>query len=65
VSLVVLVLIICMCVKFFTVAWIFMHLKFDRRILTFAFYGGLATAVAIYVSVLTILNVWYAGHPHP
>ena len=65
VSLVIVVLVICMCVKFFTVAYIFMHLRFDKPILTWAFYSGHAVAVAVYLAILTILNVWYHGHPHP
>jgi hypothetical protein len=64
-SLVTAVLILCMAVKFFTVAYIFMHLKFDKRVLTIVFYFGLTTAVLVYLAVLTMLNVWYPGHPHP
>ena len=59
------VLLLLMAVKFFTVAYVFMHLKFDKRLLTVVFYSGLALAVVVYVAVLTILNVWYPSHPHP
>ena len=59
------VLLLLMAVKFFTVAYVFMHLKFDKRVLTVIFYSGLSLAVVVYVAVLTILNVWYPGHPHP
>ena len=59
------VLLLLLAVKFFTVAYIFMHLRFDKRILTVVFYSGLALAVLVYVAILTILNVWYHGHPHP
>ncbi len=58
-------LLILMAVKFFTVAYVFMHLKFDKRILTVAFYSGLVLAVVVYVAVMTILRVWYPGSPHP
>ena len=54
-----------MAVKFFTVAYVFMHLRFDKRILTVVFYAGLGLAVVVYVAVMTILNLWYPGHPHP
>lgn len=56
------VLLILMAVKFFTVAWIFMHLKFDKKILTWAFYSGLILAVAVYLAVLTMFRIWYPGH---
>jgi cytochrome c oxidase subunit IV len=58
-------LLFLMAVKFFTVAYVFMHLKFDKKILTVVFYSGLGLAVAVYVAILTILNVWSHGHPHP
>ena len=38
--------------KFFVVASVFMHLKFDSKILTRSFYAGLALAVAVYMAVL-------------
>ncbi len=59
------VLLLLMAVKFFTVAYIFMHLRFDQRVLTVVFYSGLILAVVVYIAVLTILNLWYHGHPHP
>jgi len=58
-------LLLLMAVKFFTVVYVFMHLKFDKRILTVIFYAGVTLAVVVYVAVLTILNVWYPGRPHP
>src|SRR5689334_14894124 len=45
-------LMILMAVKFFVVAYIFMHLKFDKPILTWVFYSGLALAVAVYIAAL-------------
>jgi cytochrome c oxidase subunit 4 len=59
------VLLLLMAIKFFTVAYIFMHLKFDKPVLTVVFYSGLGLAVAVYVAVMTILNLWSHGHPHP
>jgi cytochrome c oxidase subunit IV len=59
------VLLFLMAVKFFIVAYIFMHLRFDRRVLTVIFYSGLGLAVVVYLAVMTILNLWYPGHPHP
>jgi heme/copper-type cytochrome/quinol oxidase subunit 4 len=53
------VLLILMAVKFFIVAWVFMHLKFDKPILTWLFYSGLATAVAVYLGVLTAFRLWW------
>jgi len=58
-------LLFLMAIKFFTVAYVFMHLKFDRKMLTVIFYSGLGLAVVVYVAILTMLNVWYPGHPHP
>ncbi|MEY4130351.1 MAG: hypothetical protein RLZZ31_475 [Actinomycetota bacterium] len=46
------VLMILMAVKFFTIAYIFMHLKFDKPILTWVFYTGLILAVLVYIAVL-------------
>jgi len=46
------VLMILMAVKFFTIAYIFMHLKCDKPILTRIFYTGLVLAVAVYIAVL-------------
>jgi len=46
------VLMILMAVKFFTIAYIFMHLKFDKPILTRIFYTVLVLAVAVYIAVL-------------
>jgi cytochrome c oxidase subunit 4 len=58
-SMLVPVLLLLMAVKFFIVAWVFMHLKFDKRILTWLFYSGLATAVVVYLGVLTAFRLWW------
>ena len=55
------VLMILMAVKFFTVAYIFMHLRFDKKILTWVFYSGLTLAVLVYIAVLSMFRIWYPG----
>ncbi len=45
-------LLFMMAVKFFIVASFFMHLRFDNRIFTWCFYGGLALAVGVYIVAL-------------
>lgn len=47
-----------MALKFFAVAYWFMHLKWDNRILTWCFYAGVILAVAVYIAVLTVMHVW-------
>jgi cytochrome c oxidase subunit 4 len=54
-------LMIMMAVKFFTVAYIFMHLKFDKPILTWVFYSGLVLAVLVYIAVLSAFRIWWPG----
>ena len=58
-QLIVPVLLILMAVKFFIVAWVFMHLKFDKPILTWLFYSGLVTAVLVYLAALTTFRIWW------
>jgi hypothetical protein len=38
------------------VAWIFMHLKFDKPILTWAFYSGLFVALGVYIVTLAVFR---------
>lgn len=45
-------LMVLMALKFWTVAWYFMHLKFDKRILTVAFYAGIVLALVVYLCTL-------------
>ena len=45
-------LMVLMAVKFFIVAYIFMHLRFDKKILTYAFYTGLFLALIVYLAVM-------------
>ena len=51
-------LVILMLVKFGLIASFFMHLRFDRRILTRIFYFGLALALAVYIVALSVMNIW-------
>jgi cytochrome c oxidase subunit 4 len=53
------VLMILMAVKFFTILYIFMHLKFDKPILTRLFYAGLFLAVLVYIAMLTTFRIWF------
>ena len=51
-------LVFLMIVKFGTVTAFFMHLKFDKRILTVVFYAGLILALLVYMAVLTVFRFW-------
>jgi cytochrome c oxidase subunit 4 len=48
-----------MAVKFFTILYIFMHLKFDKPILTRIFYTGLVLAMLVYIAMLTTFRFWF------
>ena len=56
------VLMILMAIKFFTIVYIFMHLKFDKPILTRIFYMGLVLAVLVYIAMLSTFRIWFDGH---
>jgi cytochrome c oxidase subunit 4 len=59
----VVVLMLLMGIKFWTVAWFFMHLKWDKRLLNVSFYSGVVVALLVYVSVLTAFRIWWpAAH---
>jgi cytochrome c oxidase subunit 4 len=45
-------LLIMMAIKFFMIASIFMHLKFDSRIFSMMFYTGLFLAIFVYIVFL-------------
>ncbi len=51
-------LIIMMIIKFVTVAMYFMHLKFDAKVLRYAFFGGLVLAVGVYLAALSSFLFW-------
>jgi cytochrome c oxidase subunit 4 len=57
----VIALLAMMSFKFFVVAWYFMHLKFDNRLLTYAFYSGMVLAIGVYLGVLTTFRIWWGG----
>ena len=42
------------------VAAIFMHLRFDSRLLTWVFVAGLLLAVAVYIAMVTTFRYWQA-----
>lgn len=46
-------------IKFWTVAWFFMHLKWDKRLLNVTFYSGIALALLVYLAMLTVFRVWW------
>jgi cytochrome c oxidase subunit 4 len=50
-----------MAIKFVLVVGFFMHLQFDKKILTVVFYSGLALAVGVYIAILTVMRFW--GEP--
>jgi cytochrome c oxidase subunit 4 len=51
-------LVVLMVVKFGLIASFFMHLRFDRRILTRIFYFGLGLALVVYMIALSVMNIW-------
>ena len=46
-------------VKFFMVASFFMHLRFDSRVFTMMFVGGLTLAFIVFIAVLAIQRVLF------
>ncbi|MCB0958213.1 MAG: cytochrome C oxidase subunit IV family protein [Acidimicrobiales bacterium] len=52
-----------MAVKFVVVASIFMHLRFDKKILSWLFYGGLILAVAVYCAALATFEFFTGSNP--
>jgi cytochrome c oxidase subunit 4 len=53
-------LLILMAVKFFIVVSYFMHLKFDSKLFSFAFYAGMVLAVGVYVITLSTFKFFTA-----
>jgi cytochrome c oxidase subunit 4 len=47
-----------MAIKFAVVAALFMHLRFDNKILTRLFYSGLFLAVGVYIAALSTFHVF-------
>lgn len=58
------ILMVLMAVKFWTVAYFFMHLKFDKRMLTTIFYTGLGLAVIIYLAILVMFRFFGPPESH-
>src|SRR5829696_1822371 len=58
------ILLLLMAVKFWMVVGFFMHLRFDKRLLTVVFYSGLFLAAAVFVAVLTAMRFWAAPDSH-
>jgi cytochrome c oxidase subunit 4 len=58
------ILLLLMAVKFWMVVGFFMHLRFDKRILTVAFYSGLFLALAVFVAILTAMRFWGTPADH-
>ena len=58
------ILIILSCIKFAIVIFYYMHLKFDQRLLTWIFLGGLALGLLVSLSLLTLFSSIYAT-PEP
>ena len=56
-------LLIMMTVKFITVANVFMHLKFDKKLLSGLFYGGVVLAIAVYVAALSTFEFFTGSNP--
>lgn len=57
-------LLIMMSFKFVIVANVFMHLKFDKKLLTGIFYGGIILAVSVYVATLATFQ-FFSGSDLP
>jgi cytochrome c oxidase subunit IV len=53
-------LMIMMVVKFVMVASYFMHLKFDNKIFSWMFYGGLFLAIGVYIAALSTFKFFIA-----
>jgi len=53
-------LMIMMVVKFVMVVSYFMHLKFDNKIFSWMFYGGLFLAIGVYIAALSTFKFFIA-----
>lgn len=54
-------LLFMMVIKFVIVASYFMHLKWDSKLLTRIFYGGLFLAIAVYLAALATFEFFTGG----
>jgi len=51
-------LLLLMCIKFALVIMFFMHLRFDHRLFSWIFVGGLVLAVGVYIATLLTFQYW-------
>ena len=56
-------LLVMMMAKFVIVAGVFMHLKYDKPILSRAFYFGFGLAILVYLAAITTFEFWSSGPP--
>ncbi len=54
-------LLVMMAVKFFFVGAVFMHLKFDNKLLATTFVAGIVLAIGVYLAVLFAFRFFSAG----
>jgi cytochrome c oxidase subunit IV len=54
-------LMLMMVVKFGIVMWFFMHLKWDKPILTRLFLSGALLAVVVYIAVMFMFRIFFSG----
>ena len=47
-----------MAIKFALVIMFFMHLRFDHKLFSWVFVGGLALAVGVYIAALAMFQYW-------
>lgn len=52
-------LLFMMSVKFIMVAWFFMHLKWDKPILTSTFVSGVVLALGVYIAVMLAFRLFF------
>ena len=52
------ILIVLSAVKFATVVAFFMHLRFDSKLFTFLFLGGLLIAGSVVLGLMTLFGTW-------
>ncbi|MEO9224291.1 MAG: cytochrome C oxidase subunit IV family protein [Acidimicrobiales bacterium] len=52
------VLLVLMAIKFFTVTYMFMHLKYDLPVVRRVFNFGLGIALTVYLSALAMFHFW-------
>lgn len=56
------ILLVLMVIKFWYVAAFFMHLKFDTKLFSSVFVGGLVASCAVYIGTLASFEFWSSGY---